>query len=89
MKYIVEQNLSMWIHYSKYEIRICQGIAYIIPAQDAYPRPYNMQKKKEEWRILVVLLHLTSFFFGRSRHCGGISILFSKESIYPAYFDAM
>lgn len=48
MQYIVEQNLSMWIRYSKYEIRIRQGIEYIIPAQDAYPRPYNMQKKKEE-----------------------------------------
>ena len=48
MKYVVEQNISMWIHYSKYEIRICQGIEYIIPAQDAYPRPYNIQKKKEE-----------------------------------------
>lgn len=48
MKYVVEQNLSMWIRYSIYEIRICQGIEYIIPAQDAYPRPYNMQKKKEE-----------------------------------------
>ena len=49
MKYLVDEDFSMWLFFRRYEIKEGpDGRKYITPDQKSLPRPYNMQARKDE-----------------------------------------
>lgn len=49
MKYLVDEDSSLWLSFRRYALREGpDGRKYIMPDQNSYPWPYNVLEKKEE-----------------------------------------